>query len=129
MSQIAMHIATAVPADVFDNINALGSKATGTAKIIGIALAVILVLIGGWKAKGALAGLLLAGVAGMFFVFIMNNIGNADLQKTVKDTIIPANGFVPYRDIPPTNAMGPGAGPAALLTLPSLSLPSLSSPV
>lgn len=124
MSQIAMHIATAVPADVFDNVNTMASKAGGTAKIVGIALAVILVLIGGWKAKGALAGLLLAGVAGMFFVFILNNIGNADLQKTVKDTIIvPANGFVPYRDLPPTNAMGPGAGPVALLSLPSLSSP------
>lgn len=115
MSQIAMHIATAVPADIFDNINTLSSKATGSVKVVGGAVALILVVLAGWKAKGAIAGLLVAGVAGLVFVFILNNISNADLQQSVKDTVvIPANGFVPYRDLPPTNAIGPGDGPAVL---------------
>ncbi|MDN5766103.1 MAG: hypothetical protein L0H96_09600 [Humibacillus sp.] len=115
MSQTVMQIAAAVPAgDIFQTINSLGSKATGSVKIIGGAVALILVVVAGWRAKGAIAGLLVAGVAGLVFVFIMNNIGNADLQQSVKDTVVPANGFVPSRDLPPANAIEPGPGPASL---------------
>lgn len=73
--------------DVFSTINNWSASTQKTAAIVGGAVATLLVLIGAWRSKGALAGVISAFVVGLLIVFAVSNVGNSNLQDKVKNTV------------------------------------------
>ncbi len=80
----------AVPAagnDIFSKMNTMAGSATGSAKLFGGLLAVLFVVIGAWKVRGAIAGVIAAFVAAAIFGWAVNNVSSANVTQPITDTI------------------------------------------
>ena len=86
-------------ADIWTQIKNSAFNAKDAAVAVGITLAVMVVCYTFWKAKGAIAALVGAGVVAMIFVWILNNVDNGAVQKTVSDTVV-TNGMAPLTPPP-----------------------------
>lgn len=86
-----LHIlVTAVPAggdNFFTDIQNLSGSAATTAKVLGGAVATILLLVAGIKTRGALGGIAAAAISALLFIWLLSNVNSADIQKKVDNTV------------------------------------------
>lgn len=87
----------------FDKFNTLATDATGSAKVAGSLIAVLLVVIVGWKTRGAIAGVVVGFISAALFAWMVNNVTSPALQKPISDTI---NGAGVVQQGPPPSAAG-----------------------
>lgn len=91
--------------DIFSKMNTMAGSATGSAKLFGGCLAVLFVVIGAWRVRGAIAGVLTAFVAAAIFGWAVNNVSSTDVTQPITDTIkgapaIPADPGHPHPVVP-----------------------------
>lgn len=80
--------AAGVPsADWWDWMGNAGTSGDAAFKKVGGALATLFILITGWRAKGAIAGIIAGAVAAIVFLFILNNANSVDIQDKMKGTV------------------------------------------
>jgi hypothetical protein len=81
-------LAAAVPsADWWAWLSNAGTSGDAAAKKVGGAMATLFILITGWRAKGAIAGIIAGAVAAIVFLFILNNANSADIQDKMTGTV------------------------------------------
>lgn len=85
---LTTHVVTAVPTgNVWDKItNGANSAETAVLAVGGLA-AIVFVLIAGWRAKGAVGGIVSAGLTAMLFGWFLVNVNSSSNQQTITDTI------------------------------------------
>ncbi len=94
-------VVTAVPAaDIWTKLGSAAVDAKTALITVGGAIAVAIIIYTFWKAKGAIAALVGAGVVAMVFIWFLNNVDNGSVQNTVTDTVV-------------NNGMGPLTTPQA----------------
>ena len=89
-SQAPTQIAAAAPmagGDIFSKLNGITSSATGTAKLGGGLLGVLMILITAWRVRGAIAGVIAGFIGAAVFVWAVNNVGSSDISQPITDTI------------------------------------------
>ena len=104
-------LAPAGSGDIFSKMNTMASSATGSAKLGGGLLAVLFVVITGWKVRGAIAGVIAGFIAAALFGWAVNNVSSTDVTQPITDTIkgapaVPAAPSVPGQ----TSLRDPAAG-------------------
>ena len=95
-------LAAAVPSGVdwFDWFGDAGTSGDVAIKKVGGAMATLFILITGWQAKGAIAGIIAGAVAAVVFLFILNNANSADIQDKMKNTVKGAPAVITGHNVP-----------------------------
>ena len=98
-------------ADVFDTATSFLDSTYGILILLGGVVGVLFIIIVAWKARGALTAILSGAIAGMLFVWVVNNVANDEVQSQITDTII-TDGHgpdLPGQDVPAAVAAGSGS--------------------
>lgn len=85
---LTTHVVAAVPAgNVWDKITNGANSAETALLAVGGTAAVLFVLWAAWRAKGAVGGIVSAGLAAMLFGWLLTNVNSSSNQQTITDTI------------------------------------------
>lgn len=88
---------------VFDKVNSLSNEAKTTLRNVGVAAAIATFLVGAWRAKGAVAGVLVAALAAALFVWLLNNVDKPGVQDPFNEEVNSEGNSLgpPAEELPP----------------------------
>lgn len=84
---------TAAGDDIFTTGTSLASKTNTMLKVAGSAIVTLIALIGAWKARGALAGVISAGIVAIIAGWFIFHAGDSGVQNKIGNTV--NNGLAP----------------------------------
>lgn len=94
-----------IKTDVFDTVTGIADDAAAAAVAVGALIALLFVIITGWKGRGAITAIVSGLVVGLLFYWGLNNVTNPELQTQVTETVIRGHGPLPAQQV------GQSAGP------------------
>lgn len=97
----AHEMASVMPqADVFDTFNQKAAKATSSVKVAGGLLGTIIVLVIGFKSRGALGALVSGIVFAALYVWAVSSIGGGKFNSDVNETFDSGMGTAHHQTTP-----------------------------
>ncbi len=79
--------------DIFSTGTSMASKTNTLLKVAGSAIVTLIALIGAWKARGALAGVISAGIVAVIAGWFIFHAGDSGVQNKIGNTV--NNGLAP----------------------------------
>lgn len=80
--------AIAPPAGLLDRVGEKGIEAAAAGRSVGIAVAVFLIIMAVWKARGGLAATVAALAVAALFIWGLSNVNNSKVQKQITDELV-----------------------------------------
>lgn len=87
------HLVAAGGGDIFSTGTSMASKTNTLLKVAGSAIVTLIALIGAWKARGALAGVISAGIVAVIAGWFIFHAGDSGVQNKIGNTV--NNGLAP----------------------------------
>jgi|GEM_PF-5003819 len=82
----ALVIKAAGGGDIFTRIGNIANNSTEAMKLVGLAMITALFIVGAWRSKGALAGVITAFCGAAICWWALNHIGDSSITQQIDQT-------------------------------------------
>ena len=92
--------------DIFSTVNNLASNTKATTMIVGGAIIVVVFVVGAYKAKGAIAGLIMAFCCAALAMWMLSTVNKGGMSDKIENTVNNGMPAVQHHDAPAPRSPG-----------------------